>query len=291
MAPIDLPPRDSTSDPWGHPHGGASDGRRPHPAGPIPGDQLVLHYQPLVAMAGRTLYAVEALARWQHPSLGLLEPKRFIARAAASGALVPMTALVLQKAIERQTTWRRAGVRLAMSVNVSALFLAGADAADAILAMLARHGAAPEDLTVEITETEASQNPALAREQLQVLSDAGIGIAMDDFGQGESTPERLAYFPFSNLKLDRSLVSGAGRTPQGFRLLRAAMALARARGVSITAEGIETPAHWQRLEDEGCDYAQGYLVSPPRPEDELMSWIDDVLKAGRYVRRGETNES
>ena len=258
----------------------------PPPSGPIPADQLLLHYQPLVSMASPTLYAVEVLARWNHPKLGLLMPRRFIARAAESGAIIPITALVLQKAAARQAAWRKQGLRLAVAVNVSALYLAVPDVASRILGFLAEHGCAPEDLIVEITEGEAVQNPAAAREQLQRLADAGVGIAMDDFGQGESTPERLAYFPFSNLKLDRSLVGGADQSRRGLTVLHKAVALAREHGVSVTGEGIETLAHWDRLAEIGCDYAQGYFVSPPLAEAELLDWIDETIRSGRFRLRG-----
>jgi EAL domain-containing protein (putative c-di-GMP-specific phosphodiesterase class I) len=255
------------------------------PIGPIPAEQVVLHYQPVVSIDTRTIHGVEALARWLHPELGLLQPKRFIARVAASQAIVPLTRVVLEKAIEQQRDWRRDGVRLAMSVNVSALFLTGPDVAEEILKLLTCNDCDPRELTIEITETEVAHNPSIAREQLQRLRDAGVGVSMDDFGQGYSTPQRLVYFPFSNLKLDRSMVERAGRTSDGRSSLRRAVSLARNHRLSLTGEGVETEAQWAMLAGLRFDYAQGFLMAPALAEPDLLVWIEDATRSGRFAIR------
>lgn len=251
----------------------------------IPDDELVVHYQPIVAMADRGLRRVEALVRWQHPQHGLIRPHRFIAMFERADTIAPLTWEVLRRALDQHLAWRAGGLAVGISVNVSALFLASLATADEILALLAARGVAPDQVVLEVTESEATVNPSVARALLQRLRDAGVEISMDDFGVGFSDLERLGYFPFSGLKVDRRLVARlGGDTPdrEAEDTVRMLVARAREQRFTLTGEGIETEAQWAALQSLGCDFGQGFLIARPMPGAQLAAWIAAVAARGRY---------
>jgi EAL domain-containing protein (putative c-di-GMP-specific phosphodiesterase class I) len=248
----------------------------------IPNDEIVVHYQPMISMADRTIRRVEALVRWRHPQLGLLRPGRFIAHAERSGAIVPLTWEVLRRAIDQQIAWKNDGMLLSVSVNISALFLESLQRADEILALLQSRNGDPRHLILEITETEAAQNPPIARALLTRLREAGVEISMDDYGVGFSNLERLRYYPFSDLKVDRWLVAKLDRSHEARDIVRKLVSLAAKEKFSLTGEGIETEQQWDFLEKLGCDFAQGFLIARPMPGDRVRRWVGKMTEIGRY---------
>jgi EAL domain-containing protein (putative c-di-GMP-specific phosphodiesterase class I) len=248
----------------------------------IPSNEIVVHYQPIVALQNRTISGFEALVRWQHPRLGLIRPGRFISLAARSGAIIPMTWEVLRRAVDQQVAWHGDGIPLFISVNVSALFLESLQTADNILTLLKCRDCDPRHLTVEITETEAARNPPTARAVLVRLREAGVEVSMDDYGVGFSNLERLRYFPFSDLKVDRWLVASLGSSGRARETIEMLVALAGREKFSLTGEGIETQQQWDALEELGCDFGQGFLIARPMPASQVEGWIGRVNKAGRY---------
>ncbi|MBV8193429.1 MAG: EAL domain-containing response regulator [Alphaproteobacteria bacterium] len=251
----------------------------------IPSEEIVVHYQPIVAMTDRTLRRAEALVRWQHPQHGLIRPVRFISMFERADSITPLTWEVLSRAIDQQVAWKRSGLTLAVSVNISALFLASLKTADDILALLQEKNGEPRHLMLEITETEAAINPPVARALLSRLREAGVEVSMDDYGVGFSDLERLRYYPFSDLKVDRWLVAkldAGGR--EGHDIVTMLVALARREQFSLTGEGIETEQQWKELEHLGCDYGQGFLLARPMPADQLTGWVDRMAARGRYYR-------
>jgi EAL domain-containing protein (putative c-di-GMP-specific phosphodiesterase class I) len=272
----DLPPRDSDlldADPsFGH-------------VITIPKDEVVLHYQPIVAMADRTLRRVEALVRWQHPQHGLIRPARFISMFERADSIAPLTWEVLSRAIDQQIAWKNSGMTLAVSVNISALFLASLKTGDDVLALLAEKNCDPHHLILEITETEAAVNPPVARAMLARLRDAGVEVSMDDYGVGFSDLDRLRYYPFSDLKVDRWLVAKLDSGQQeAHDIVRMLVSLASREHFTLTGEGIETEDQWTALERLGCDYGQGVLLARPMPADQLAGWIDRMSARSRYHR-------
>ena len=251
----------------------------------IPKEEIVVHYQPIVAMADRTLRRAEALVRWQHPQHGLIRPGRFIGLFERADAIAPLTWEVLSRAVDQQIAWKQAGMTLAVSVNISALFLASLQTGDDILALLRDRDCDPRHLILELTETEAAVNPPVARALLARLREAGIEISMDDYGVGYSDLERLRYYPFSDLKVDRWVVakldSGDREAPEIVRML---VSLAHRAHFTLTGEGIETEEQWSVLEQLGCNYGQGFLLARPMPADRLEGWIDGMAARGRYRR-------
>ncbi len=248
----------------------------------IPSDEIEVQYQPIVSMPDRVVSRIEALVRWRHPQHGLIGPDQFIGLAERSGAIVTLTWEVLARAVDQQVAWKKEGLSLAMSVNISALVLASLETAKEILALLDARGMDPRSLILEITETERARYPAVARSLLTRLRAAGVGISMDDYGIGYSDLGRLQYYPFSDLKMDRGLVARLPTDQEGRDIASMLASLAAREGVSLTGEGIETQEQWDALEAIGCDFAQGFLIARPMPADEVTGWIARMAKAGQF---------
>jgi EAL domain-containing protein (putative c-di-GMP-specific phosphodiesterase class I) len=247
----------------------------------IPREEIVVHYQPIVAFADRTLRRAEALVRWQHPQHGLIRPGRFIGMFERAETITPLTWEVLSRAIDQQIEWQKEGLGLAVSVNVSALFLASLRTADEVLALLQERGCQPRHLILEITETEVAVNPPVARALLARLREAGVEISMDDYGVGFSDLERLRYYPFSDLKVDRWVVAKLdSEESEGRDIVAMLAALARREHFTLTGEGIETQEQWNALERLGCDFGQGFLLARPMPAERLAGWIDHMAAHG-----------
>ena len=199
-----------------------------------------------------------------------------------SGAIVPLTWEVLSRAIDQHIAWKTEGLLLSVSVNISALFLESLQRADEILALLQSGSCEPRHLILEITETEAAQNPPIARALLTRLREAGVEISMDDYGVGFSNLERLRYYPFSDLKVDRWLVAKLDRSREARDIVETLALLAAKKKFSLTGEGVETEQQWDVLEKLGCDFAQGFLIARPMPGDRVRRWVGKMMEIGRY---------
>lgn len=248
----------------------------------IPSSEIEVHYQPIVSMSDKVVRRTEALVRWQHPEYGLMHPDEFIGLAERSGAIVPLTWDVLARAIDQHVAWTKQGLRLSVSVNMSTLVLTSPEIAGNILSLLKEKGAAPRSLILEITETERAPDPAIARGLLARLREAGVGISMDDYGVGYSDFGRLRYYPFTDLKMDRSLVARLPGDQESKDIVSALVSLTVGEGIGLTGEGVETQAQWDALEALGCNFAQGFLIARPMPADQVPDWIARMAEAGRY---------
>src|SRR5262249_34839455 len=244
-------------------------------------EEIVVHYQPIIAMADRTLRRAEALVRWQHPEHGLISPSRFIGLLERADAIAPFTWEGLSRAGDQHVAWKKEGMILSVSVNVSALFLASLQTGDDILALLRDRGCEPRHLVLEITETEVAVNPPVARALLARLREAGVEISMDDYGVGFSDLERLRYYPFSDLKVDRWLVAKLDTSDEARRIVAMLVSLAARDQFTLTGEGIETEEQWGVLERLGCHFGQGFLIARPMPADQMTAWIDRMAGGGR----------
>ena len=249
---------------------------------PIPSDQIEVHYQPIVSMRDRVVGRVEALVRWRHPEHGLIGPSGFIGLAERSGAIVPLTWEVLARAADQQAAWAKEGFPLSVSVNMSALVLTSMQTADDILSLLEARGVDPRALILELTETERAPEPAIARSLLARVREAGVGISMDDYGVGYSDLGRLQYYPFTDLKMDRGLVTRLPRDQEGRDIAAMLVSLAAREKFSLTGEGVETQEQWDALAAIGCDFAQGFLIARPMPADQVAGWLGKMAEAGRF---------
>jgi diguanylate cyclase (GGDEF)-like protein/PAS domain S-box-containing protein len=237
-------------------------------------DQLVLHYQPKIDLRAGVTVAVEALVRWQHPAHGLIYPDSFVALAERTHLINPLTTWVLVSALGQGQAWRSAGLKLDLSANLSARNLHDPGLCAAILELAQRSRFPLEHLTVEITESAIMADPAHARNVLAQLHHAGIGLAMDDFGIGQSSLAYLRDLPISRLKIDRSFVTGFAN-PRNAAIVRSAIGLGHNLGLPVTAEGVEDERTMLALRDMGCDLGQGYYFAKPMPADLLADWLGE----------------
>ncbi|MFZ5816524.1 MAG: sensor domain-containing protein [Bacillota bacterium] len=234
--------------------------------------QLTLFYQPIVALKSRTVVGAEALIRWRHPRRGWVSPGEFIPIAEQSGYIITLGRWVLEQACREAKSWHqrfRKDEPLSVSVNLSAVQVQDPALVDEVAEVLEATGLAPENLTLEITETALMKNPEFTRPILQRLKSLGIKLAMDDFGAGHSSLHYLKQFPIDVLKIDRSFVSGLGLNRVDSALVRTVITLAGVLNMGVTAEGVESPEQVAELMGIGCDKAQGYYYALPVPSEEL----------------------
>jgi D-xylose transport system permease protein len=238
-------------------------------------EELVLHYQPKIAVLGGELLGVEALVRWQHPSRGLLPPAEFIALAEGSTLIHRLTALVLDMALRFARTCLDQGLRLPIAVNISARSLFDPDFPTIIADRLAQAGVGADLLTIEITEGTVMAYPDLALDILTKLRDMGVQLSVDDYGTGYSTMAYLKNLPVHELKIDRSFITNLTSDHNDAVIVKSAMDLGHNLGLSIVAEGVEDEATLLALRTLGVDIAQGYHLGRPMPENLLQQWITD----------------
>ncbi|MDH4053730.1 MAG: EAL domain-containing protein, partial [Rubrivivax sp.] len=221
-------------------------------------DGLLLHYQPRVDARSGELSSVEALVRWPHPQRGMVPPDRFIPVAEDSGLIERLGVFVLETALAQLKRWRADGVRVpCVAVNVSARQLLDDSFTGTVLARLARHGLAPSDLELEITESLFVGDSGRVSALLEPLRAAGVSMAMDDFGTGYSSLAALHSLPFDVLKIDRSFVAALDGPRSSDAVVRSVLLLARELGKHVVAEGVETDTQRTRLLALGCDQFQG----------------------------------
>src|SRR5690606_28667956 len=230
-------------------------------------------YQPIVALPDLTLRGVEALVRWHHPHLGELAPSRFIDLAEESGDIVAIGRYVLREACRQAAVWRERypAIDLLMSVNVAAAQTQEPNFVDEVEAVLAETGLKPSGLQLELTESTLMTTSGAPIEGLRSLVDIGVRVAIDDFGTGYSSLAYLRNLPVHSLKLAGQFVSGLTDTLPGTdeQIVDALIRLAHALGVTVTAEGVESQAHVDRLRAIGCDYLQGYFTGRPSSPAQL----------------------
>jgi diguanylate cyclase (GGDEF)-like protein len=232
---------------------------------------LELHYQPQLDLVSGEIVAVEALVRWRHPRLGLVPPLEFLPLAEDAELMGPLTALVLDQALEQCAAWRAGGRCITVSVNVSSTNLLDPGFPAQVAVQLDRHGLAAGALVLEITETTAIADFDRCKEAIDAIQDLGIIVSVDDFGAGFTSLTYLSSLAVGELKLDRTFIVGlaSGNEGRNLALVRATIALAHALGLRVVAEGIEDKATLHLLTSFGCDLAQGYLISKPKPAAEL----------------------
>ena len=233
------------------------------------GEQLQLHWQPIVELASGRVLGAEALLRWQHPQYGSISPERFIPIAEESGLIEDIGRAVLQDACRQGRAWLDAGLRLErIAVNVSARQLQREGFVNCVRQALLQHAFPPERLELELTES-ALQTVDSGQRLLGELRRLGVKLAIDDFGTGFSSLSMLKYFPLDRLKIDRSFVRDLETDANDQAITRAIVALARALGLALTAEGVENEAQRQALQAMGVEEAQGWLFSRAVPAHEF----------------------
>ncbi len=233
-------------------------------------NELLLHYQPQVDMADRSLVGVEALVRWQHPERGLVPPGEFIPLAEEIGIIGEIGEWVLAEACRQVAAWQVEGLLVPrVAVNVSSVQLEHAGLAATVQAALDGADIAPERLELEVTESAIMRHSATASAVLGELQALNVDLALDDFGTGNSSLAQLRHLPLRRLKIDISFVRDIGRDPAAEAITRAIIAMAASLGLQTVAEGVEEEHQAAFLRDAGCDIGQGYLFGRPVPADAL----------------------
>ncbi len=235
--------------------------------------QLVNFYQPKVAVATGDVIGVEALVRWQHPGDGLVFPDSFIGIAEDHGLIDALTAVVLSTTVAQARLWRDMQLTLRVAVNVSMDNLASLAFPHIAAAQVAAAGIRPEDVVLEVTESRLSRDLRIPLEVLTRLRLMRFGLAIDDFGTGHSSLAQLRNFPFTELKVDRGFVHGAGGDDTLRAIYNASRQLANQLGLAFVAEGVEDATDWDLLRRTGCDSAQGYFIAKPMPAAEIPAWV------------------
>jgi diguanylate cyclase (GGDEF)-like protein/PAS domain S-box-containing protein len=251
----------------------------------IAGGALTLHYQPQADVASGRVCGVEALVRWPHPERGLIPPDEFIPLAEQTGVIGALTDWVLGEAIRQCAVWRRAGLTLAGSVNLSVWDLHDPALPDRIAALLRAHAVPPSSLRLEVTETTLMADPARALAVLTRLSALGVGLAVDDFGAGYSSLAYLKDLPVDELKIDKGFVRHLATDERDAAIVASTVGLGHALGLRVVAEGIEDRTTWDLLAGMGCDTAQGYYLARPLPAQEMEGWLRRTSSAWTPVSR------
>jgi diguanylate cyclase (GGDEF)-like protein len=240
-------------------------------------DQFLLHYQPIFGLSDMSLIGVEALLRWNHPSRGILQPDEFIPALEASGLIIPVGRWVIAEACRQGMAWRSMGHDIKMSINASARQLDAETLLDDVCFGLKMSGFPSDMLIVEITETCLMRDAKGALQQLNALKSLGVRIAIDDFGTGYSSLAYLQQFPVDSLKIDRSFISGMGKSPEGDSLIHTLIQLGKALNLETLAEGIEEDEQLAQLRGEDCDVGQGYLFARPVGPEDLEKYFSSSV--------------
>lgn len=250
-------------------------------------NQLKVLYQPIVYLPTKELAGFEALVRWEHPKLGLLNPVSFVPVAEESDLIVKLGSHVLLRAAKDAARWQtelpRSERPLFVSVNVSSRQILRPDAVQEIRHVLGRNIVPRGGLRLEITETLVMENPEQSAEVLEMLRSAGAELALDDFGTGYSSLAYLQRFPFDTIKIDRELVR-ASSSPQGAAIMRSIVALTHELGKRVVAEGVEQKEEATFLRSIGCEYAQGFHFGEPIPERDVLQLLKVIRKSERKMQ-------
>jgi diguanylate cyclase (GGDEF)-like protein len=245
-------------------------------------DEFIVHYQPKLSLSSQRIVGVEALVRWQHPTLGLLHPGKFIALAEATGLILLITERVLSQATTQLRAWTDAGLgELHVAVNIPAQQLHKGNLMQLIEQALCDSGLNPSQLEIELTESSLMDDPDLAISLFKQIRRMGVSIALDDFGTGYSSLSHLRRFPIDILKIDQAFIRHVGRQSEDGAIVRAIITMAHELGMKVVAEGVETKEHYHFLEQERCDIVQGYLISHPVTAEAMEQLLREQALAER----------
>jgi diguanylate cyclase (GGDEF)-like protein len=236
-------------------------------------DDFVLHYQPIVSVPGERVAAVEALIRFCDPRRGLVPPIEFLPAAEFTGLIEPIGEWVLDAACRQSLEWRQTGRSIPISVNVSLREVRDSGYAARAARLVDRHGLAPQDFILEVTESTAMEDPRCAEDTMTQLRRLGFRIAIDDFGTGYSSLARLRQMPVDLVKLDRTLLEDVHSDEGARRLVTAAINLIHTLDMTAVAEGVENSTQLTYLTDSGCTLAQGFHLARPLPGAEVAELL------------------
>ena len=240
----------------------------------ISGD-VTPYFQPKVEIATGKVVGAEALARWIHPKLGMIEPDIFVPMAEQNDLMAALTEHMIAASVDNMVAWRKLRFEPKVSINLSAESLSQIDFPDRMAVRLGAAGLDCAKVVLEITERQLVAKNATSSEVLARLRLMGFGISIDDFGTGYSNIEQLREFPFTELKIDQSFIREAAQDQFSRTSVEASINLGKQLDLRLVAEGVETAEDWDYVTSAGIDEVQGYYVARPMPADELAAWAVD----------------
>jgi diguanylate cyclase (GGDEF)-like protein/PAS domain S-box-containing protein len=250
----------------------------------LEGDELTVHYQPVVEITSRRVLSLEALVRWQHPRLGMISPGEFIPLAEETGLIVPLGERILRLVCRQVVQWERDGVPVVpVAVNLSPQQFQRQSVSQLVQSILRETGMAAHLLALEITEGSLMSDVRRYANDLQILRTAGVRILVDDFGTGYSSLSYLKHLPLDTLKIDRSFVSQVDTNSADEAIVSAILAMARSLGLKVVAEGVETKNQLAVLERHGCQMAQGYYFGRPVPAEQCLTLLWELSKRPSFT--------
>lgn len=238
--------------------------------------QFELHYQPQIDQ-NKQLLGVEALIRWHHPERGMISPGEFIPVAESSGLIIAISEWVLNQACEQLKLWQTDPLlsQLSISINISARHFKESDFVTQVTQALARTQAPTDKLKIEITESTIVEDVQQAINKMKAVQMLGVTFALDDFGTGYSSLQYLKRLPLNQIKIDQSFVRDLESDADDRAIVKTIIGMGQVLGLSVIAEGVETPKQQQILIKKGCHQFQGYLFSKPLPLTQLQHWVND----------------
>lgn len=237
----------------------------------INNEEFVIHYQPQIDGDSHSLVGVEALIRWEHPTMGFLQPEDFIALAEETGMIVEIDQWVIKTAMHQISLWYKEGLMPGvLALNISIPHLENDHFLQELKEQIKKHSFKPEWLELEVTERQMIKEPERVIEKLDHISDLGINISIDDFGTGYSSLSLLKRLPIHRLKIDRSFVKDIPEDTESVAIIKAIIALAKNLHLDLIAEGVETSIQKDFLIDNGCTTIQGFYYTPPVPAEEMQ---------------------
>ncbi|MEI6915693.1 MAG: EAL domain-containing protein, partial [Armatimonadota bacterium] len=249
--------------------------------------QFSVHYQPIISLDDGNVLSAEALLRWEHPDKGMIPPSLFIPVAEEIGAIGPIGDFVLRTSCAQVMAWRDEGIYLSqIGVNVSAMQVRDANWLATVTSALADTGLEAECLNLELTETGFADDTRSMKKTLGEVRELGICMAIDDFGTGQSSISRLKSFPVIHLKIDGSFIRDIETDKSDNALVRSIIDMAHSQGMKVTAEWVETEPQMDILRSIGCDYAQGFFISPALPAEAFLEFVRLWTLARQAVATG-----
>ncbi len=243
----------------------------------INNNELMLYYQPQILLKQGNITGVEALIRWAHPQLGLIDPEKFISIAEETGLIIPIGEWALYEACKMNKHWQQEGYEhVTVSVNLSQKQFYHPDIANMIANVLSKTGLNPHYLEIEITETIVMNDMELTTHILNKIKNTGVKISIDHFGTGYISVRHLKQIPISAIKIDQTFISGIPNLPNDMAIVNAFIALAHNLGFEIVAEGVESIEQAQYLAAQNCDMIQGYFLSYPVPAEKIISQFKEL---------------
>ncbi len=235
--------------------------------------QFVVHYQPKIDTRTLEFVSVEALVRWNHPTLGVVMPDAFIPLAEKGEHIHGITDIVLETALKQNAEWRDQGLDLRVSINISGASLENLDLPERIHDVTGVFNVPCDKVVLEVTETWQCQDTATALDILNGLSEKGFGLALDDVGTGHSNFSKLQEMPFSEMKLDKNHIHSATVDEETRQFIAMCVELGHEMGMYVVAEGIEKQEQWEMISAMGCDEGQGFFIAQPMPGEQIPGWL------------------